>query len=144
MFARFSKRQKKKPNWAIHTSAALALQRGVRADTYTGSVYYALHISVDTPGATPCLEPYMERVYASVFLPAQANRHLLCCPPNTNTHECPCALTQSALSNTWLPHVKWPLILCIGGLCIIDLWMRSEITSQSKEAILAFCLPASA
>lgn len=82
MFARFSRRKK---NWAIHTSAALAWQRGVGAVIYTGSVYYALHISVDTPGATPCLELYMKRVYASVFLPAQANHHLLCYPP-TQTH----------------------------------------------------------
>lgn len=80
-FEKTKKKKNKQPNWAIHTSAALAWQRGARADTCTGSVYYALHISVDTPGATPCLEPSMERVYASALLPAQAKPSLTLLPP---------------------------------------------------------------
>lgn len=84
--------------------AALAWQRGVGAEIYTGSVYYALHISVDTPGTTPCLELYMKRVYASVFLPAQAKHHLICNPPAPHPRQPPPRPTQTHTSVSVCPH----------------------------------------
>lgn len=68
----------------------------------------------------------IKHVYITASFHVSANHHSA--PLNSRMFCC----AHSRHTQT-LPHVKWPLILCIRGLCIIDLWMGSEITHQLRE-----------